>query len=38
MKKIENIKTNKGGIYFIYDQNKELMYIGKSKNIRKRWF
>src|SRR5690625_4633215 len=27
---------NCGGIYFIYNYNKELMYIGKAKNINQR--
>lgn len=33
---IDNKITKKGGIYFIYNENLELIYIGKTKSIRQR--
>ena len=37
-KELSEIKTIKeiSGIYFLYDRNKELLYIGQSKNLRTR--
>lgn len=36
LKRIEDIKEQGGGIYFIYNQQKELMYIGQTVNIQQR--
>lgn len=36
LKKIKEVTTNESGIYFIYNKDKELMYIGKAVSIRLR--
>jgi len=33
---IDRTITQKGGIYFLFDKDLELIYIGKAKNIRQR--
>jgi DNA polymerase-3 subunit epsilon len=36
VKPIKDIQEKRSGIYFIYNKKKELMYIGKAKNIYQR--
>lgn len=36
LKKIKDVWETGGGVYFLFNRNKELMYIGKAVNIRNR--
>ena len=36
IKKIIPSISNKPGVYFMYNENKEILYIGKAKNLNKR--